>query len=173
METQPETTLIELIHYNNWANRQILIFCQELTSEELNATVPGTYGTIHETIGHIIHAEASYIGRMTGKRLSPPFRWEDEPSLAEITDFSATVAEALLEAIKHVAPTDIVHEEDEGSFFEYHARHLFIQTINHGIEHRTNITTIISSLGLPAPEVDGWAYLNAHTEKFAVKEGPL
>ncbi len=36
---------------------------------------------------------------------------------------------------------------------------LFIQVINHGIEHRTNITTILSGLGLPAPEVDGWGYI--------------
>ncbi len=44
MATQPEETLIELIRYNNWANAQILAVCQELTAEQLAATVPGTYG---------------------------------------------------------------------------------------------------------------------------------
>jgi uncharacterized damage-inducible protein DinB len=56
-------------------------------------------------------------------------------------------------------------------FFQNQARALFIQVINHGIEHRTNITTILSSLGLPAPEVDGWGYLWAHPDQFEMKEG--
>ena len=47
---------------------------------------------------------------------------------------------------------------------------LFIQVINHGIEHRTNVTTILSGLGLTAPEVDGWGYLFAHPEPFELKE---
>ena len=28
MEHQPETTLVELIRYNNWANAQVLAACQ-------------------------------------------------------------------------------------------------------------------------------------------------
>ena len=53
---------------------------------------------------------------------------------------------------------------------DYKASLLFIRVINHGIEHRTNTTTIISGLELPAPEVDGWGYLFAHPEPFALKK---
>ena len=173
MTTQPEETLIELIRYNNWANAQILAVCQELTPEQLASTVPGTYGNIHETLGHMIFAEADYIGRLTGDRPQPQFKWENGPSVAEIFAFSSQVANALLDAVRRISPTHIVHEEEDGNFIEYHARHLFIQTINHGIEHRTNITTILSSLGLSTLEVDGWGYLMAHPEKFEMKEGSL
>jgi uncharacterized damage-inducible protein DinB len=171
METQPETTLIELIRYNNWANAQILAVCQELTDEQLAATVPGTYGSIHETLGHMIYAEADYISRLTGESPQPPFRWQDGPSVAKIFAFSSQVAKALLDAVRRIPSTYIVHEEEDGNFIDYQARLLFIQTINHGIEHRTNVTTILSSLGLPAPEVDGWGYLMSHPEKFELKEG--
>lgn len=173
MATQPEETLVELIRYNNWANTQILAVCQELTAEQLASTVPGTYGAIHETLGHMIYAEADYVGRLTGDRPKPPFKWEDGPSVAEIFAFSGQVADAMLDAVRRISPTHIVHEEEDGNFIDYHARHLFIQTINHGIEHRTNITTILSSLGLSTPEVDGWGYLMAHPENFEMKEGSL
>jgi uncharacterized damage-inducible protein DinB len=173
MSINPEETLIELIRYNNWANAQILAFCQELTPEQLAATVPGTYGAIHETLWHMIHAEADYIGRLTGERPQPPFTREEGPSVAEIFAFSSQVADALLDAVRRISPTQLVHEEEDGNFIDYHARHLFIQTINHGIEHRTNITTILSSLGLPTPEVDGWGYLMTHPEKFDLMEGSL
>src|SRR4030042_871154 len=108
MEHQPESTLIELIRYNNWANAQVLAACQELTPSQLAATAPGTYGSIHRTLGHIIAAEADYIGRMTGDRPEPPFKWEDEPSLADVSSFAGQVATALLNAAQCVPPTQLV-----------------------------------------------------------------
>jgi len=110
---------------------------------------------------------------MTGDAPQPPFQWEDGPAVADIAAFAGQVAEALLETAQRIPPTHLVHEEEDGLFIDYHARHLFIQVINHGVEHRTNITTILSGLGLPAPEVDGWAYLFAHPERFELKEGSL
>jgi uncharacterized damage-inducible protein DinB len=173
METQPETTLVELIRYNNWANAQVLLACQKLTPNQLAATVPGTYGTIRDTLEHIIRAEADYVGRMTGIRPQPTFKWKEQPALSEISAFAEQVADALLEAAQRIPPTHLVHEEEDGKFIDYLARHLFIQVIDHGIEHRTNITTILSGLGLPVLEVDGWGYLFSHPERFVLKEGAL
>jgi len=173
MESQPETTLVELIRYNNWANKEILAICLELSPEQLAASTPGAYGSIHRTLGHIVAAEANYVGRMTGEGPKPPFRWEDGPAVADIAAFAVLVAEALLDAVLRVSPTEIVHEEENGQFIDYHARHLFMQAINHGIEHRTNITTILNSLGLSMPELDGWGYLFTHPERFELEEGSL
>jgi uncharacterized damage-inducible protein DinB len=171
MENQPETTLVELIRYNNWANAQVLAACQKLAAEQLAAAAPGAYGTIRDTLEHIIRAEADYVGRLTGNRPQPSFQWKEQPALADLSAFADQVAGALLDAIQRIPPTHIVHEEEDGSTLDYQARHLFIQTINHGIEHRTNITTILSGLGLPAPEVDGWGYLWSHPDRFEMKEG--
>jgi len=173
MDTQPETTLVELIRYNNWANAQVLLACQQLTPHQLDATAPGTYGTIYATLEHIIRAEAAYISRLTGVRPQPSFKWEDQPNLAEISAFAVQVADALLDTVQRIPPTHLVHEEEDGKFIDYIARHLFIQIIDHGIEHRTNITTILSSLAHPALEVDGWSYLFSHPERFELQEGTL
>jgi uncharacterized damage-inducible protein DinB len=170
MNTQPEPTLVELIRYNNWANAKVFVACQKLTEEQLAASAPGAYGSIHATLGHIIAAETDYINRLTGEGPQPPFRWEDKPGLDDIFAFSSIVASALLDAVQRVTPDHIVHEEEDGKTMDYKASLLFIQVINHGIEHRTNITTIISGLDLPAPEVDGWGYLFAHPETFALKK---
>ena len=171
METQPETTLVELIRYNNWANAQVFAACQKLAADQLAAAAPGAYGTIRDTLEHIIRAEADYVGRLTGDGPQPAFRWKDQAALADLFAFAGQVASALLDAIQRIPPTHIVHEEEDGSTVDYQARALFIQVINHGIEHRTNITTILSGLGLPAPEVDGWGYLWSHPDRFELKEG--
>jgi uncharacterized damage-inducible protein DinB len=173
MENQPETILVELIRYNNWANAQIFDVCQALTADQQAASAPGSYGSIHRTLGHIIAAEADYVGRITGDGPQPPFRWEDGPAVADIAAFAGQVADALLDTVLRISPTRLVHEEENGKFIDYHASHLFMQAINHGIEHRTNITTILNSLGLPTPEVDGWGYLFSHPDRFELKEGSL
>jgi uncharacterized damage-inducible protein DinB len=170
METQPETTLVELIRYNNWANAQVFAACQKLAADQLAAAAPGAYGSIRETLEHIIRAEADYVGRLTGNRPQPAFRWKDQAALADLFAFAGQVASALLDAIQRIPPNHVVHEEEDGSTLDYQARALFIQIINHGIEHRTNITTILSGLGLPAPEVDGWGYLWSHPDQFELKE---
>ncbi len=169
MEIQPETTLVELIRYNNWANAQVLAACQKLTADQLAAAAPGAYGTIRDTLAHIIRAEADYVGRLTGDRPQPSFKWADQPALADLAAFADPVAGALLDVAQRIPPTHIVHEEEDGHTLDYQARALFIQVINHGIEHRTNITTILSGRGLPAPEVDGWGYLSAYPDQFEMK----
>jgi uncharacterized damage-inducible protein DinB len=167
---QPEPTLVELIRYNNWANAQVFAACQTLSPEHLAAAAPGAYGSIHATLGHLIAAEADYIGRLTGQRPQPPFKWDDRPALPAIAAFAAEVGPALLAAVERIPPTHLVHEEEDGFTMDYQARLLFIQVISHGIEHRTNVTTLLSSLGLPAPEVDGWGYLNAYPIQFDLRQ---
>lgn len=171
MENQPEPTLVELIRYNNWANAQIIAVCLKITAEQLATAAPGTYGSIHRTLGHMIHAEADYIGRITGKRPQPTFKWEDGPAVADIAAFAEHVAAALLDVVQHVPPTQMVHEVKDDLTMDYQARQLFMQAINHGIEHRTNITTILAGLGIATPEIDGWGYLFAHPDRFAMREG--
>ena len=173
MNTQPESVLIELIRYNNWANEKVFAAIQRLTPDQQAASAPGAYGSIHQTMGHIVAAEADYINRLTGKGPRPHFRWEDEPSVNDIFVFSNTVADALLDAVQRVPPDHIVHEEEDGNTMDYKASLLFIQVIDHGIEHRTNITTILSGLGLAAPEVDGWGYLFSHPNRFEMKTGSV
>ncbi len=148
METQPEETLIRAIRYNNWANAQILAVCLGLTTEQLAATVPGTYGAIHETLGHMIYAEADYVGRLTGDRPQPPFEWKDAgPSVAEIFAFSGQVANALLDAIRCISPTQIVHEE-EVAIHRLPCRLLFSKSS----------TTVLSIVRTSLPSSAAWVY---------------
>lgn len=171
MNASTERTMAELILYNNWANQRILAACKELSQEQLDATMPGAYGSIRDTLGHIIRAEAFYISLLTGNRPQPPFQWEAKPGLDEMQEFAVRVGDALVEAIDRTRPTDPVYEEEEGQKFSYQALAIFIQIINHGVEHRTNITTILSAGQHTPPAVDGWSYLEANPDRFDYREG--
>lgn len=173
MTHQPEPTLIELIKYNQWANQQLLTVCLGLDKSQVSAPIPGAYGSVHRTFGHMLYAEADYIGRITGAQPQPPFRWEDGPSLEELHAFAAQVGQAFLDVAQSVPPTQNVHEEENGLTMDYAARQLFMQLIIHGIEHRINITTYLNTLGVALPELDGWGYLFAYGDRFGLREGKV
>jgi len=171
MKHEPESTVLELLRYNTWANQALLTICLGLTPEQISTPIPGAYGTVHRTFGHLLYAEADYIGRITGQQPQPPFRWEDGPGLDQLLAFAGQVGEAFLDVVERVAPTQNVHEAEGDLTMDYHARLLFMQAIIHGIEHRINITTYLNTLGVALPELDGWGYLFAHRDRFDLKEG--
>lgn len=166
-----KSTLVEFIRYNNWANQQVIDACMKLSEEQLAAPIPGAYGSIRDTLEHIIRAEAGYVRRMTGDpdRLQPSFKWEDKPKLADMKAYNVEVGNALIELAETIDPKKPIYEEYEGQHNEYNCLLIFIQTIDHGVEHRTNITTLLNQEGLKPPDVDGWGYWWANQERFRQK----
>jgi uncharacterized damage-inducible protein DinB len=163
------TSFMGFIQYNNWANQRLLRACQNMSEEQLATMIPGAYGTIRNTLEHIIKAETYYLSLLTGSYPQPPFKWEDRPNLTKMTTYATQVGEALVEMAQRTQSTDLVVEEGEGEQFHYQALAVFIQIINHGVEHRTNVTTILNQGLQTPPDVDGWAYLNAHPDRFGHK----
>lgn len=169
METQPEPTLVEFVRYNQWANQQLLTICMNLDEDLLTADIQGTTGSIPETFGHLLRAEAAFLKRIHGTSPQPAFKWEEDPSLAQMATFAAQVGEAFMDTIQHVHPTENVHEEDNGWTFDYQARLIFMSLAYHGIAHRTDITTFLNSQGVALPELDVWGYQSAHPDRFQAK----
>jgi len=169
METKGDSTLVEFMLYNNWANQRVLQACQNLSEDQLATQNPGAYGSIRDTLEHIIQAEAKYVKLLTGSRPQPPFDWESSPSVADMMAYSAQVGDALLDAVARIQPADPIDQEIDGKQLRYQAKAVFIQIINHGIEHRTNITTILNQGLQTPPDVDGWGYLLSHLDRFELK----
>jgi len=165
-----EPTLAELIRYNNWANQALIDTCQTLDPSELEAAMPGAYGTIRDTIQHIIEGEEFYISLLTGHRPRPPFGWATKPGLPELKDYAVQVGNALAEAVNQTRPTDPITEVDGGNTFHYQAVVVLIQIISHGVEHRTNITTTINAKDHTPPALDGWGYLSSDLKRFSIRE---
>jgi uncharacterized damage-inducible protein DinB len=170
MDASSQTMMTEFILYNNWANQQVLQACQNLSDEQLAAVIPGAYGTIRATLEHIIQGETFYVQLLAGSCPPPLFKWEDQPSVAEMSAYAAQVGTLLLDLAQRFRPTDLIIEEDGGKQFRYQALAVFIQIINHGVEHRTNITTVLNVGLMTPPAVDGWAYFEAHPDRFGLQE---
>ncbi|MEM7335033.1 MAG: DinB family protein [Chloroflexota bacterium] len=164
-----EPTLLEFANYNQWANQQLLIICAPLNEALLTAIIPGSVGSITATFGHILRAELGFLERINGRFPNPDFDWNENPTLTQMAAYSTQLSAAFLSTLKQVSSTQNVHEENEVWLFNYQARLVFMSLIYHGISHRTDITTFLTSQGIDLPELDVWGYEEAFPDRFNAK----
>ena len=149
----------DLAGHHAWATQQLLDFCQGLDATELDATVPGTYGTIIETLRHIVDSEMSYVFRLTGAWTERPWQAGEPAGLTVLAERAAELAR-VLEAFLASDWDDERLGEARGPHGEYSvpAGVFLTQAIHHANEHRAHVCTIIGALGREAPDVSAWGY---------------
>ena len=168
MEPMSDTLMAEFARYNLWANLELLKACEGLSEEQLQTSEPGAFGAIRETLMHLIGSEGYYLFLLSGQKIPAPFSRGDHPSVAEIRRYAEQVCPLLADVMTHTQLDATVREEDNGQVYTYKAVAVLIQAINHGVEHRTNVTTILAQMGVKTPGIDGWGYLSSHQERLGV-----
>ncbi|HSN76380.1 MAG TPA: DinB family protein [Anaerolineae bacterium] len=156
----PTDTLTTLYRHHRWANLRILEECAGLSDEQLDATVVGTFGSIRDTLQHIVTAERSYFSRIsTGQPYRHP---EDAPplTLAEMTEWVHASGAGLIEWAPKVQAGDAVEIDWDGVLRAVPKTILLTQAINHATEHRSQVMAILTQLGIEPPELDSWAYFD-------------
>src|SRR5262245_52291505 len=79
--------LVELFRHKTWATLLLIEACQRLGEDALNATAPGTYGTIRDTLHHLVGADERYLATVTGERPAHPLTGE-RVSLETLADLT-------------------------------------------------------------------------------------
>ena len=149
------------IRHNAWATEQVLAFCQRLNANTLNATVPGTYGTILATLRHIIYCEIDLVDKLLDQEPTNP--WQ----LGETTTLNTLMKHATLLATRWeiFLASDVDSERPlpphEGTE-TIPAGIVIAVVLYHGNEHRAQICTILGALGHEPPDITPWAYATAN-----------
>jgi uncharacterized damage-inducible protein DinB len=158
----PPDTLTTLFRHHLWANTELFTLCAGLTPEQLDAQVVGGYGSLRDTLEHIVLAERHYLSRVsTGE---PYRRPEDDPPLtpeAMLASIRQT-GEAFLEWIDKVGPNDTYTADLEDGPRVTPKTIVLAQVINHATEHRVHVMVILTQLGIQPPENDLWMYFDTY-----------
>jgi uncharacterized damage-inducible protein DinB len=145
--------LIKLFEHNNWANQRIIQACASLSDEQLDAEPRSvTKGTIRRTLVHLVSAQFSYL-----RTLTLPVEERREALTVDFADLqeSATKSgERLLGLAKgEQKPFTSPLQTRDGHYVEPWV--LMVQIINHATEHREQINSMLSTLGIAPPDLDG------------------
>ena len=157
--------LSDAFAHHVWATLRLIDACIALPSEQLATTVPGTYGSILDTIRHLVGADASYLELLSGGRVSQI----DEDALDLPALRTAMGADGPVWAWLVAQDLDpdlvVVRHRDDGSESSAPLGIRLAQVLHHGTDHRSQVCTALTSLGVEPPAIDVW--------DFAFQDGRL
>ncbi len=147
--------------HNVWATQRLIDACVPLTAEQLATDVPGTYGSIIGTLRHLVESDSWYLSFFRDDGIA---RVDEDADVdlqrlrAAITTNGALWAAVLAEGQD---PDRRIEEIDGEWRFHTAVGARLAQVVHHGTDHRSQVCTVLTSLGIEPPDIDVWAYAEA------------
>jgi uncharacterized damage-inducible protein DinB len=161
-----------LFRHKTWATLRLIEYCQGLEAEHLDAAIPGSYGTIRQTLRHIVGADEGYFSILTRE----PFPTREAAAAfvnADPLPEGPVPFDVLAERIRRLGPrweelaedADLAGREVTSTDgWRWPAAVILGQAIHHAADHRTHIMSILGARGLELPgpnDLDLWGYAEA------------
>jgi uncharacterized damage-inducible protein DinB len=141
-----------------WATLRVIDACAELEPGQADTAVPGTYGSIIETLRHLVAADAGYLFALTGGRirLAETEGMDLSALRAEMEGHGAAWSSLLAEDPDPTAV--VVRRRDDGSETHAPVSIRLAQALHHGTDHRSQVCTALTALGVEPPAIDVWDF---------------
>jgi uncharacterized damage-inducible protein DinB len=141
-----------------WATVRLIEACSSLASDQLASPVAGTYGSILDTLRHLVGSDDWYLYVITGG-LRPRID-EDGMDLGELRDAAESHAEAWTAVLAEGRDPDtvVIAHRPDGSEGHAPLGIRLAQVLHHGTDHRSQICTGLTALGVEPPDIDVWAF---------------
>lgn len=142
-----------------WATVRLVDSCLVLSPEQLATAVPGTYGSILETMRHIVESDSFDLFVASGERTPVIHSGHMDPSAlrAAMEGNGVEWSRLLRQDLDHDA---VQREVDETDGFQRDAPLglRFAQALHHGNDHRSQICTALTTLGVQPPAISVWDF---------------
>ena len=151
------TLLDDAMAHHIWATEVLIDACAGLTPEQLRTPAPGTYGSILDTLRHLVSTDGWYLTFFVDR--ANPIAEDADVSLADLRAV-ITANGAVWKELLAAGPDGETDTLEQGDGWVFHAPLGFrlAQTVHHGTDHRSQICTALTSLGVEPPSIDLWAY---------------
>jgi uncharacterized damage-inducible protein DinB len=149
--------LDDAMAHHIWATETLIDACTDLGRGALSTPAPGTYGSILDTLRHLVDSDCFYL---TFFRDEPPRVEEDaELDLTELRSvITANGRDWMALLARGVDGEADTVEQGDGWTFHAPTGFRLAQVVHHGTDHRSQICTALTGLGVEPPEIDLWAF---------------
>lgn len=153
-----DSVMRDAFNHHVWATLRLMDACAELDPPQLETEAPGTYGPILDTLRHTVGADCSYL-YVISEHQHPPID-EGSAGLAALrTEMEAHGAAWMAILDERPDPErSLVRNRDDGSSTTAAIGIRLAQAVHHGTDHRSQICTALTSLGVEPPFIDVWDY---------------
>ncbi|HYP21770.1 MAG TPA: DinB family protein [Chloroflexia bacterium] len=159
--------LATLFDYSIWARDRLLEAMEPLDESglrELPGEVKGVYGTIFDTFAHMAASEWLWVQRCLGESPMRSPRGEDFNSLRNLVDWWNGVHADAVQLLAGLNGSDLeaelTYSGPDGKRRTRKIWHMLLQVPNHQTEHRSQVASMLSNLGVEVPQTDLVVYLS-------------
>ena len=149
--------LTRRFEYGYWANRKLFAAVGQLTPDEFTRDVAGSYGSVRNTLVHMLSAEWGWIARCGGPERGPALKPVDYPTFDSLIEKWLTIEGYVYEFLESLIDADL-HRVIEFDFgrgpMSGSVGELLEHAANHGVHHRGQVALLLRALGHAPGNVD-------------------
>lgn len=152
--------LADAAKHHVWATHLLLDSCAALREDQLTAPATAVFGSVLDTMRHIVAADDWYLTGLTHGGYGRGRVDEGSLSLADlqqIADEDATAWEAVISQAPD-PDADIATSSIDGGQRHAATGIRLAQAFHHGSEHRSQVCTVLTTLGVGPPDLSVWRY---------------
>ena len=154
--------LAQMLRYEKWATVRLLEACRTLSSDQLDARMPGVSGAVGELLTHIVGGQQTFALRTQGRQeegeLNRGSTWPGVDTLIEIATATSDQLIAIAEGLDAEREVDLPYW---GKTYRFPVSFFLLHAVEHGVEHRTEVKVALNQLGIETPDLDGWQFATA------------
>ena len=148
-----------LCRHHVWASKALLERCRTLGPEQLAAPAVAAYGSIIETLRHLVMSDAGYLRALGGPEA--PWLGDGATEDGDLDELGRRLDETAQRWDAHLAAEDLDPDRvcvlDEGTY-ECPAGIVMAQVLHHGSLHREQVCAMLTALGVEPPDLQPWAF---------------
>lgn len=150
--------LRRLYDYGYWANARLFQVISELTPEQFTQAAAGSYGSIRNTLVHVLSAEWGWLSRCGGPERGPALKPDDYPTFQVLVKTWNTVEGHAREFLSKLKNEDLARTVEftnpRGEKRSMVLGELLQHGANHGVHHRGQVALLLRLLGRTPGNID-------------------
>jgi uncharacterized damage-inducible protein DinB len=154
--------LRELYDYNYWARDQQLAVCGTLSNEQLTRPLGASFGSLRDTLKHLLGAEWVWKERFNGRNPRGVSWLKETEALEAIRARWQSVEADMRLYLASLPPpalnAPLTYQNLQGETWTYPLWQCLVHLANHGTYHRGQVTMAVRQLGATPPAIDFLVY---------------
>ncbi len=150
--------LERLYDYNYWANAKLFAVVTALAPDEFTRPVAGSYGSIRNTLVHMLSAEWGWLDRCGGAKRGEKLNPDDYPTADSVIAAWKTVEGHVRGFLAQLTDADLdrIVEFTLGGPEPWRmpVAQMLQHAANHNVHHRGQVTLLIRALGHAPGNID-------------------
>jgi uncharacterized damage-inducible protein DinB len=144
--------------YGYWANKRLFREISQLTDEEFTRPVAGSYGSIRNTMVHVMSAEWGWLGRCGGPPRGPRLDPKNYPTSQSLVDAWIQVEKNVREFLSSLKDEELErraeYTNDRAERRSMPVGELMTHAAIHGVHHRGQVALQLRMLGRSPADID-------------------